>query len=121
MILVDTSVWIDDFRQSNPRLQWLLEESRVVCHPFVTGELAVGNFRHRAEALAYLESLPQPSAVAHEEVLDFVESHALTGSGLGWIEVHLLCAATIDHCRLWTLDRRLAFAAVRLGVGPYLD
>jgi hypothetical protein len=54
--------------------------------------------------------------VRHDEVLGFIEKQALIGSGLGWVDVHLLCAATLDRSPLWTLDRRLADAAARLGL-----
>ncbi len=115
MILVDTSVWIDHLRQGVPRLARLLEEGRILCHPFVIGELSLGSLRGRANVLALLESLPQAAIAAHQEVLALVEEQRLAGSGLGWVDVHLLCAAALDGARLWTLDRRLASAAARLG------
>jgi predicted nucleic acid-binding protein len=117
VILVDTSVWIDHLRRGNPDLAELLQDARVLCHPFVAGELALGHLQRRAEILALLSNLPQTAPAAHEEVLGFVEEHALAGSGLGWIDAHLLCAAARDHLQLWALDRRLASAAARLGLG----
>jgi predicted nucleic acid-binding protein len=116
VILADTSVWVDHFRRGNARLRTLLGDSRILCHPFVIGELAVGHLRRRAVLLTLLADLPQTSPAAHEEVLAFVEAHALAGSGLGWIDVHLLCAAALERAQLWTLDRRLAGAAARLGL-----
>ena len=41
-VLVDTSVWVDHFRQANPTLAALLESDRVLVHPMVIGELACG-------------------------------------------------------------------------------
>jgi predicted nucleic acid-binding protein len=117
VILVDTSVWVDHLRQGNPRLRTLLADANVVSHPFVTGEVALGHLQRRAQILALLENLPQAEQAAHEEVLHFVDEHELSGSGLGWVDVHLLCSAALDHSRLWTLDRRLAAAASRLGLG----
>ena len=58
VILVDTSVWIDHFRASNKSLGAILETAQVLMHPFVIGELAVGNFRHRNRVLADLSGLP---------------------------------------------------------------
>ena len=40
MILVDTSVWIDHFRQTDSKLADLLHQCAVLAHPFVIGELA---------------------------------------------------------------------------------
>jgi predicted nucleic acid-binding protein len=117
VILVDTSVWVDHLRQGNARLQALLAEARVVSHPFVIGEVALGHLRHRAEILALLANLPLAVQAEHEEVLHFLAEHELAGSGLGWVDVHLLCSAALDHAPLWTLDRRLADIASRLGLG----
>nr|MBA2670032.1 type II toxin-antitoxin system VapC family toxin [Gemmatimonadota bacterium] len=46
MILTDTSVWIDHLRAGDPALSALLEQGRVLVHPFVLGELACGNLRN---------------------------------------------------------------------------
>ena len=51
-----------------------------------------------------------------EEALVFLESENLHGRGLGWIDVQLLASARLSGCPLWTLDRRLAKAALELGV-----
>jgi len=55
MILVDTSVWIDHFRNGNARLRELLQEGEVATHPMVLGELACGNLQKRAETLRLLD------------------------------------------------------------------
>lgn len=116
MILADTSVWIDHLRHGVPRFSRFLEDGRILCHPFVVGELSLGSLRDRANVLALLASLPQAPTAAHAEVLTLVEEHRLAGSGLGWVDVHLLCAAALDGARLWTFDRRLASASARLGL-----
>jgi hypothetical protein len=54
MILVDTSIWIDHLRAGDDKLARLLDEGRVVAHHFVTGELALGNLRHRGAVLGTL-------------------------------------------------------------------
>jgi len=82
----------------------------------VIGELALGSLRGRTKVLALLASLPQAPPAAHAEVLTLIEEWQLSGSGLGWVDVHLLCAAALDGAQLWTFDRRLANAAARLGL-----
>jgi len=64
MILVDTSVWIAHFRKPGSELAKLLNEERVMVHPFVMGELACGNLQHRARILSDLEMLPRVSSAA---------------------------------------------------------
>jgi len=118
VILVDTSVWIDHLRAADRQLAGLLLEEQVLCHPFVVGELACGALKRRVEILAPLRSLPRAPAVDHEEVFPFIGAHALMGSGLGWVDVHLLASVCLAGERLWTRDHRLAQAARRLGVAP---
>jgi predicted nucleic acid-binding protein len=116
VILADTSVWIDHFRQGNDRLKRLLSEGTVLSHPFVVGELACGNLANRDEILTLLRVLPRAEIAGHEETLLFVERHKLHGRGLGWVDVHLLAAAMLSSCKLWTLDRSLALEARKLKV-----
>ena len=54
MILVDTSVWVDHLRDGAPALAVVLEQGRVLMHPFVLGELACGNLKNRGEVLGLL-------------------------------------------------------------------
>ncbi len=116
MILVDTSVWIDHLRGRDRTLVAHLLDGRVACHPFVISELAVGSLRNKSEVLSLLATLPAAPVVSHEEMLAFIDAHALMGLGLGWIDVHLLASARLAGQPLWTRDRRLARAASRLGV-----
>ncbi len=94
----------------------LLRDGQVASHPFVIGEIALGHLKRRAEILALMAELPQSPPAEHEEVLRFVEQNELAGSGLGWVDVHLMAAAALDRSRLWTLDRRLAATALRIGL-----
>jgi hypothetical protein len=47
MILIDISVWVDHLRACDSALIELLERGAVLGHPFVTGELALGNLRQQ--------------------------------------------------------------------------
>lgn len=116
MILIDTSVWVDHLRRRNPELVRLLADGLVLGHPFVVGELACGRLTDRREVLGLLAALPQAPAVEHDEALQFVEGRRLAGSGLRWIDVHLLAGAILAQAHLWTFDRSLAGAASKLGV-----
>jgi predicted nucleic acid-binding protein len=117
MILADTSVWVNHFRQEDPRLRQALLDGHVLMHPFVIGEIACGNLRSRTKVLRDLERLPSAVAADHEEVVGFLDQHRLFGVGISWIDVHLLASARLSSCRLWTLDRRLLTAASTLHLG----
>jgi hypothetical protein len=119
MILVDTSVWIAHFRKAGSRLGELLSEGLVMVHPFVLGELACGNLKHRVRILSDLEALPCAVSAAHEEVMRLIEARKLWGLGIGWIDAHLLASALLSDCQFWTLDGRLLRAAAAAGVKLY--
>lgn len=117
-LLVDTLVWVDHFRRRNDELvRWLMQDA-VLTHPWVQGELACGTPPARAQTLADLAAL-QPAKVATvDEVIAFVEREKLYGLGCGLVDLGLLASTLITPgARLWTLDKRLASLAERLGVG----
>jgi predicted nucleic acid-binding protein len=58
LILVDTSVWVEHLRERSDALVGLLERGAVLAHPFVVGEVALGNLRQRDVVLG---SLANPS------------------------------------------------------------
>ena len=117
MILVDTSVWVDHLRADNAALAALLDAGMVFIHPFVIGELALGNLHHRETVLTALSDLPLAIVATDAEVLGFIERHALFGRGVGYVDAHLLAAAQLTAgAALWTNDRKLHNVADALGL-----
>ena len=116
MILVDTSVWVDHLRRGDARLGALLENARVLAHPFVVGEIACGSLSDRTVVLELLRDLPMAAVAEVEEVLDFIDRHRIHGKGLGYVDVHLLAAVALTPgASLWTRDKRLHEIAMSLG------
>jgi hypothetical protein len=121
VILVDTSVWVDHLRAGDETLTDLLENGRVLVHPFVVGELALGNLRQRHVILGYLQDLPQVEVATNGEVLQFIERHDLAGLGIGYVDVHLLASTQLTSgSSLWTRDKRLSAIAEQLGLATNL-
>jgi predicted nucleic acid-binding protein len=117
VILVDTSVWVDHLRAGDAALAELLDAGRVLAHPFVIGELALGNLRQRGPILEALHDLPQAIVAADREVLHFIKQHALFGLGIGYIDAHLLASVRLTaSAGLWTRDKRLSGVAEQLGL-----
>ena len=117
MLIVDTSVWIDHLKNSDPVLADLLGKGRVLAHSFVTGELALGSLRQRRTVLESLRDLPQANVAGDDEVMMLIEREQLCGLGIGFVDVHLLAAVRLTPgALLWTRDRRLRQAATRLGL-----
>jgi predicted nucleic acid-binding protein len=116
MTLVDTSVWIDHFRKGNPTLTQLLNESEVLTHPFIIGELACGNLKNRSEILRLLNELPKAIVADNSEVMHFIERNRLYGIGIGWIDVHLIASAMLSKATMLTLDKPFEKVASRLNL-----
>lgn len=117
MIPVDTSVWVDHLRVSDSALAQLLDATQVVMHPFVFGELALGNLPQRSLILGTLQLLPQAVVALDEEVLNFIDRHRLVGLGIGYVDVHLLAATRLTAgASLWTRDKSLRDVAKRLAL-----
>ena len=116
-MLVDTSVWIDHLRKSDDDLARLLGGNRVLSHPLIVGELAMGNLQGREMVLRTLQDLPQAAVAEEDEVLQFVSARKLFGLGLSYIHAHLLAAVQLTPgASLWTRDKRLARAAMDLSL-----
>ena len=115
-MLVDTSVWVDHLRRGNRALAERLDRGLVWSHPFVVGELACGRLSDRTQILSLLEALPTPPVADHGEVLALIELRNLAGTGIGWVDAHLLASAVLGRIGIWTLDRTLDEVAARLEI-----
>ncbi len=117
MVLVDSSVWIDHIRFSQPEMERLLLAGRVLGHPMLSGELALGSMKNRTQVLEEIDGLPQAIAATDDEVRCFIETHKLFGRGIGYLDAHLLVAVQLTpETLLWTRDKRLREAAVALSL-----
>jgi predicted nucleic acid-binding protein len=122
VLLVDTSVWVEHPRTGNEELTALLNGGEVLGHPFVIGELALGDLRPRDPFLSDLRDLPQAIVAEDEEVLRMINRQTLFGRGIGYVDAHLLAAARLTtDSKLWTRDRRLQAVAAELGLAAILS
>jgi len=120
MILVDTSVWIDHLAHGDARLQTLLEDGEVLTHPYVIGEIALGSLPRRQETLSALQALPAIDIASADEAMAFLHGEQLFGMGIGYVDLHLLAATRLEPAaRLWTRDKRLLQAAVKLKLAAF--
>jgi hypothetical protein len=115
-------VWIDHLRHGDSFLVNLLNTGRVLAHPFVIGELALGNLQQREVILDALSYLSCANIAADAEVLTFINQSRLYGVGIGYIDAHLLASVRLTPgTLLWTRDKRLRVAAVQHGLLANLD
>lgn len=116
MILVDTAIWINHLRFGHSTLALLLEAGLVLGHPWVVGEVALGNLSQRSEIIQLMTRLPPTTVATPDEVLQLIERHQLHGLGIGYVDAQLLAATRLTpDAALWTADRRLVAAATLLG------
>ncbi|MGQ0684372.1 type II toxin-antitoxin system VapC family toxin [Bradyrhizobium sp.] len=116
-VLADTSIWIDHFRRSDTRLEEFLDRGDVIMHPFVIGELLLGHVPKIDQMIDDLGSLPKATVASTDEVLEFIARQKLSGSGVGYVDAHLLAAAALTpEATVWTRDKRLLAVARSLAL-----
>ena len=116
-ILVDTNIWIDHLRRTEPVLVDLLERDQVCVHQSVITELALGNLKDRSVFLTALERLLVVRNVYYTCVRHLVDERHLWGKGLSAVDAALLASAVVTPgVSLWTRDKRLRQAARDVGV-----
>lgn len=116
-VLIDTSDWIDLLDKGKKSVSDILVDPNLSCHPFVIGELALGNPGNRYDLIADLHTIPQIKVSEEKEVLYLVQKEKLYGRGIGYVDCHLLASTvSVPNTLLWTLDKRLYKVAVMLGV-----
>ena len=116
MVLVDTSIWVTHLSKGSFHLEKLLLDAEVLCHPFIIGELACGTIKNRKEILTLLGSLPMAPTIDLNEFLFYINRYKLMGTGIGFVDVHLLASAQLQETPLWTSDKRLKSVAVKLNI-----
>jgi predicted nucleic acid-binding protein len=116
MTLVYTSVWINHFRKPETVLVQLLTNGMAGIHPYVIGELACGTLKDRVATLSLLRALPQAPVANETEIYYLLDTYRLWGTGLGWVDLHLLTSAAVAGWRLMTADDALNKAAAKAGI-----
>lgn len=117
MILADTCIWVDHVAAGDPVLIDLLVDQEILIHPFVVGEFFLGNVRDRSRWHGLLTSLPEFLPVRPGDVLALIENHKLAGSGVGYVDTHLLASVlALPGALFWTRDKRLRGVARELGI-----
>lgn len=86
-------------------------------HPFVTGELAAGSLHVRHRMIFVLRALPQMKPIGEDDFYAFLEQNRLNGTGLGFVDLHLLAAVNASPGNaIWSRDVRLRGKAQSLGL-----
>jgi predicted nucleic acid-binding protein len=117
MIIVDSAVWIDHHHKGIDQLYELMSLEAALMHPFVLGEIALGSLRDHKDFIVSARDLPQPPQAETPEVLNLIVNARLHGTGIGYVDAHLLASTMlIPNGALWTRDKRLRAVAERLNL-----
>lgn len=116
-IIVDSSYWIDHINGGHAQMTDLLKQRRVLLHPMIYAEIALGSITSRRQLLQELQKMPYAPAASHAEVLAMIEWLEIYNAGIGYVDAHLLAATKqVSGALLWTKDKRLQMQAERLNV-----
>jgi predicted nucleic acid-binding protein len=118
VILVDTSIWIAHIRGVSTQLDDILGQAEIVMHPFVLGELLLNGLpKQGAFSVAAFDQYAVAPVASTTEVASFIQWAKLAGTGLGYVDAHILVSARLlESGSLMTLDGDLSEQASRFGV-----
>lgn len=82
----------------------------------------MGTLSRRPYWLKKFHDLPQADVTPLQQVLEFIDAHVLHGSGIGYIDAHLLASANhLPGTLLWTRDKRLHAIGLRLNLAAEIQ
>lgn len=115
MIFVDTSVWIEYFREKDPSvhgvLNGMLDDSSVALAVPVWVELLTGMSRKDAKTLRpLLAALPRfyPKRSTWNTIGRWIEKATRAGHRFGMADLLIAAIAAENDSKLWTLDQDFA-------------
>ncbi|MFC1854016.1 PIN domain-containing protein [candidate division CSSED10-310 bacterium] len=113
MLILDTSVWIEYFRQNeiiSPVVKNLLEQAKILALECVFGELLQGarDQRERDIICNYWINLPHcDSRGMYIEAGQYSSEHKLVSKGIGLIDCVIILSARAERATIWTLDKKI--------------
>ncbi len=117
MIIVDTSMWMDQIRGLPTPLDELFGRGLIALHPFVLGELMLGGLPKASKFAVDLNDLPEAPVASAKEVAAFITWAKMAGTGLGYVDTHLLVSAKLmPGGSILSQDKNLLAQAKRLGL-----
>lgn len=110
-------MFVESMDKQAVEIDSLLIQPVLCCHPFVVGELVVGDFGKRRKVISVLQNVNNISTVRDEDVVEFIREKKLFGRGIGYIDCHLLASVFKEgNTFIWKSDKRFRRATIELGL-----
>jgi predicted nucleic acid-binding protein len=126
VIIVDTSIWIDHLRGIDTPLADILGSGAEMLHPFVHGELLLNGLPMQGEFARQLAGIKAAPVAPTGEVAAFILWAKLAGTGIGYVDTHLLVSARSGDDEGQELDgpsgtlrSGLPAMTIRVGIGGW--
>lgn len=98
-------------------LRMLIADEEVLLHPFVLGELLLSGIPTKGEVVQTLRELAAAPVGSPDEANAFIEWAELAGTGVGFVDSHLLLSARLVATgSVLTRDKNLQTQAKRLNI-----
>ena len=113
MIIIDTSIWIEFFKNNpayQPAIKNFLENQNILTVECIFGELLQGakNNQDRDMLSLYWENLPKfESKSIWIEAGKFSSENKLISKGIGLIDCVIILSARNSNSKIWSLDKKL--------------
>jgi predicted nucleic acid-binding protein len=118
VIVVDTSIWVSHIQGKPTPLDEVLGEGIILLHPYVFGELLLSGLPKRGPfSVESLEEYAQVPVASPVEVASFIQWGKLAGTGVGYVDAHLLVSTRLlPKGSIMTLDNDLHAQAERFNL-----
>ena len=98
-------------------MESLLARGKIVMHPFVVAEIALGSLKNRRQKLGAMDMLRKVKVAQMTEVRRMIEAHGLYAKGIGLTDAHLIASCLLTPgTQLWTRDAAMMKVATVLGI-----
>lgn len=118
MIVVDTSIWVSHIQGKQTPLDEVLGEGMILLHPYVLGELLLSGLPQRGPfSVESFDEYAQVPVASPVEVAGFIQWGKLAGTGVGYVDAHLLVSTRLlPKGSIMTLDNDLHAQAERFNL-----
>jgi predicted nucleic acid-binding protein len=117
-VLVDTSVWIDHFKNVTDILETIYNDDdlEIALHSMVIAELVLGGIKKTDPDYVRFNQQIILDRVNDDYLIDFIIKNGISGKGIGYVDANLVASCVKSDAKLITSDKRLRAVSEECGV-----